>query len=102
LAIARSVVHLSLGVPRENHNVTDDYSDTLLAVVGVVIVLLVGFNEPFNGTTAGLVGRMMGAAGIGFAAVSNLLRGRRQIAVLWTGVGVGITGLIVAVLGRVS
>jgi cadmium resistance protein CadD (predicted permease) len=77
------------------------YVATGVAVIGVIVVLFAGFTEPFNGTPAGFVGRMMGAVGIGLAGLSNLLRGRGRVAVLWTGVAVGMIGLIVAVLGRV-
>jgi hypothetical protein len=72
-----------------------------VAVTGVMVVLYAGFTEPFNGTPAGFVGRMLGAVGIGLAALSNLLKGRGRVAVLWTGVAVGMIGLIVAVSGRV-
>ena len=77
------------------------YVGSLVAILGTAIVLVGGFIEPFNGTSAGLVGRMLGAVGIMLFSLSNLWRGRGRTALLWIGLAVGVVGLIVAVLGRV-
>ena len=78
------------------------YIASLVTMVGLVIALVDRFSEPFNGTTAGFTGRILGAMGIGLVALSNIWTGRGRVAVLWTGVGVGTVGLIVAIAGRVS